>query len=230
MSATDPSTVEPESLMLAPLLFDDIDGKTALHVQFDIDEVRFSLSRSEEYLAVEISAALELDALIKLRDSIINPAIEHAQALKRAEVEEAERARIELEAKAEERAREQAEREREQTFRGVSVARTVTPNMTIHGRTCTSLEFARRRQTLGTMISALTPDNLIGKIPTAMTGRLSLRFCAKCKPIPEAVRFNAELIGAGPEIVPEDLLLMNISNAIWEGHHAALAHYEERTS
>lgn len=219
----------PETIELDPLEYACGEG-TTLTMEWEIDQLSFNIVKKGDGYDAWTSATLELDALTELRDSIINPAIEHGRALERAKAEEAERVRIEWEAKAEERAREQAERERAQSFRAVSVTRTVTPNMTVHGRVCASLAFARKQQTLGTLILALTPDDLIGKLPTAMTGRLNLRFCAKCKPIPGALRFNAELVGAAPEIVSEAVLLTNITRAIWEGHDAALNRYDEERS
>lgn len=221
----------PHTITLEPLTLPlDIAGETTLEARWDVDELQLSMVYDAPAVTLRVTGALELGGLVELRDKLINPAIAHHEARQQAEADEAERQRIEHAARAEERAREEAEREHSQTFRAVSVTRTITPNMTIHGRTCASLAWTRKRQTPGTTIFALTPSDLIRKLPSVMTGRLGLRFCAKCKPIPEAQRFNAELIGAAPEIVPEGLLLANISDAIWEAHHAILGCHNEEGS
>lgn len=186
-------------------------------------QFHFTTQVERDDMRLLVSVPMSTDQLIELRDKMLNPVILFNIAA--AELERREKERRERE-----EAERRAQQEREQTFRAVSVARTVTPNLTVHGHACSALEFARKRQTLGTVIFAFTPDRLIAKLPTAMTGRLSLRFCTRCGSIPEARRFNAELIGAAPEIVPEDLLLANLSNAIWEAHHTALENTDKKES
>lgn len=221
----------PDSVKLEPLSFPlDISGETTLAVSWDLDEMRLAFIRNSDDLDFRVSGALDLDALVELREKMINPAIAHEESRQRAEAIEVERARIEWEARAGQRAQEKAEHERAQMFRGLSVQGTITQNMTVHGRGCASLSAARARRTLGTVISALTPDDLIRKLPTAMTGRLNLRFCAKCEPIPNARQHNFHLNGGMPMEWTDEMLQEQIANDIWEAHHAALRRYDEEGS
>lgn len=219
---------EPPAPKLDMLMFPTGDRQT-MYVEFDYDEVRFRLANGSENLALEMTAALELDALAELYEKIIGPALAYRDTIEKEKADAAERVRLGYEARAEERAREQAELERSQTFRGVSVQRTITQNMTVHGRVCASLAFAQKNQTLGTVIFHLTPDNLIAKLLIAMTGRLNLRFCVKCKPIPNAARHNAHMNGGLPLDETEGALAERLADDIWEAHHAALKSYDERT-
>lgn len=214
-------TIEPEPLSF-PL---DTIGDTTLAVSWEIDEVQFAFIRNSDDFDFRVSGALELDALIELRDKMINPAIAHEEARQRAE---AERMRIEWEAQAERRALEEAERRRAQTFRAISFRRTIiAENMTIHARVCASLSAARARQTPGTVIFASTPEDLIRRLPTAMTYKLNMRFCAKCMPIPNTQRHNFHLDGGTPLEWTDEMLQEQITADIWEAHHAALQRYDE---
>lgn len=219
-----PALELPESIELKPLSFPlGLDGKTTLTACWDTDELQLTVARSDDDLNLHISGALELDALIELRDKMINPAIAHEKTRQRVEAIERERERTEREA-------EEAERERAQTFRGVSVRRTITENVTIHGRTCASLSAVRTRQTLGTVVIPYTPESLIARLPVAMTGKLNLRFCAKCKPIPNAQTHNYYLDGGTPLEWTEAMLQERITADIWEAHHAAYMKYDEERS
>lgn len=213
----------PDSIELEPMAFPvSLDGHTKLFAEWDIDLLRLTLSRESDDVRVQIGGELEMDALIELRDKVISPAIAHHEELQRIEAIEAERGRSE-------RAREEAERARAQSFRGVSVRRTLTENMTVHGRMCASLSATRGRQTPGTIIFALTPEDVIGRLSTAMTGRLNLRFCAKCKPIPNTQLLNSYLDGNAPLEWSAETLKDVLSRDIWEGHHSAIARYDERS-
>lgn len=205
----------PTAPELAPLQF-KTGERAVLYIEFEVDEVRFTTVRKGDGLSVTVDGALGLDELIQLRDKMITPVIEHLQALKAFRDEEAARSRAEFE-------RERLERERESTFRAVQVHRTVTPNMTVHSTRCASLASARLRQSPLMTVYALTPSDLIAKIPTALTGRLKMHFCVKCKPIEGAQLVNAELYGgAWPLTAPVELLQKKITDAIWDAHHAAL--------
>ena len=220
----------PGSIELEPMTLPvSLDGRTKLFAEWDVDFLRLTLSHEGDGIRAQVTGELELDALIELRDKVIAPAIAHHEEFQRAEAIEAERKRVEFEARAEERAREDAERERAQSFRGVTVRRTITENMTVHGRVCASLAAVRGRQTLGTIIFALTPEDLIRRLPTAMTGKLNLRFCAKCKPIPNTQLLNGYLNGNAPLEWSAETLKDVLSQEIWEGHHSAVARYDERS-
>lgn len=217
----------PQAVELEPLTLPmDIEGETFLGAEWDIDELRLSMTRRAPGLELCVTGALELDGLVELRDKMINPAIEHHEARQRAEANEAERRRAEHAARAEERAREEAERDRAQSFRGVSVQRTITGNVTVHGRVCASLASARKHQTLGTVIFAWTPEDLIRRLPSAFDGKLNMRFCAKCKPVPNAQLHNAYLNGGLPLNESIESFKARITGDVWEGHHAALEKYD----
>lgn len=226
-----PSAPEvPPSIELEPLSFPiDLAGEKTLAVSWEIDELQIAIIHNSDDLDFRVSGALELDALIELRDKMVNPAIAHHEERQRAEAIEAERKRLEWEAQAEQRAQQEAERERAQTFRGVSTRRAITENLTVHGRMCASLAAVRMRQTLGTVVMHYTPEGLIAKLPTAMTGRLNLRFCAKCKPIPNTQLLNGYLNGGTPSHWSDEMLKAVISQDIWEGHHNAFARDDERS-